>query len=177
MTGRLKDLLKLSGGEWLVSFTTRGNPEELYNRLKDADITVEIRKSCKSRSRDANAFCWAMCSDIGNALRPPVPKEMVYRKAIRDVGKSAMLLIQNDAVDTFIRVWGEKGIGWFAEVLDDSKKNPGCKVILAYYGTSTYDTQEMSRVLDYLRQDMENMNLPIPLSRAEQNRIAKQWGR
>lgn len=177
MIGKLRDLMRLSGGEWLVSFTTGGNPEELFAKLKDSTVSVEIKKASKSRSRDANAFCWAMCNDIGNAMRPAIPKEMVYRQAIRDVGKSSMLLIQDEAVDTFISTWGERGVGWFAEVLDDSKKNPGCKVIIAYYGTSVYDSAEMSRVLDYLRQDMENMQLPIPLSKAEQDRIALQWGK
>ncbi|MBO6093413.1 MAG: hypothetical protein J6P40_07315 [Oscillospiraceae bacterium] len=177
MMAKLKELLRLSGGEWLVSFTTRGNPEELYNRLKDEPVNVEIKKFGKHRSKDANSFCWAMCTDIGNAMKPPLPKEMVYRQAIRDVGKYSMLLMKDEAVETFQRCWNEKGVGWFAEVLVDSKKNPGCKVLMAYYGTSAYDSLEMSRVLDYLRQDMENMGLPIPLSRAEQNRIAEQWGR
>ena len=174
MIGKLKDLLCLSGGEWLIQFTTRGDPRKLYEKLKDDEVSVEIRKHNPKRSKTANDFCWAMCTDIGNALRPPIPKEMVYRQAIRDVGEYEPLPIKDEAVDTFLERWGSKGTGWFAEVIDDSKLK-GYKLVFAYYGTSTYTTKEMSRVLDYLKQDMENMGLPIPLSKAEEERVLNQW--
>ena len=175
MKGKLKEMLTLTGGEWLISFTTRENPVSMFHRMKDKTVSIEIKKANNPRSNDANAFCWAMCTDIGNAMRPPVPKETVYRQAIRDVGKHAIMLMQNEAVETFQKIWEQKGIGWFADVVDDSKKNPGCKVIFAYYGTSTYDTAEMSRVLDYLKQDMESMGLPIPLSKEEEERMMRSW--
>ena len=173
MKGRLKDLLTLTGGEWLVSFTTRENPVSMFHRMKDHAVSIEIKKANNPRSNDANAFCWAMCTDIGKAMK--LSKETVYRKAIREAGKHAMMLMQNDAVETFQKIWGQKGVGWFADVVDDSKKNPGCKVIFAYYGTSTYDTAEMSRVLDYLKQDMDSLGLPIPLSKDEEERMMKAW--
>lgn len=176
MTGRLKDLLRLQGGEWLVSFVTREDPGQLFNDLKDHDVKIEIKKASKARSKTANDFCWAMCTDIGNALRPPLPKEMIYRQAIRDVGEYEPLPIKDEAVKTFCDRWATKGTGWFAEVIDDSKL-PGYKLVFAYYGTSTYTVEQMSRVLDYLKQDMENMGLLIPLSKEEEKRALEQWGR
>ena len=177
MKGRFKDCLKLSGGEWLVSFTTREDPGRIYEKLKDTDISVEIKKHTVKRSKTANDFCWALCTDIGNALRPPLPKEMVYRQAIRDVGKHELYLMKNEAVETFMRVWGDRGTGWFAEKLDDSKKNPGCTLVFAYFGTSVYDSAEMSRVIDYLKAGAENMGLKIPFSKAEEKRMLAEWGK
>ncbi len=177
MKGRFKDCLKLSGGEWLVSFTTRENPGTLFEKLRDADISVEIKKASRERSKTANDFCWALCTDIGNAMRPPLPKEMVYRQAIREVGKYEMILMKDEAVETFQKVWSGRGTGWFAEKFDDSKKNPGCSVVFAYFGTSVYDSAEMSRVIDYLKQDAENMGLPIPISKAEEERMIAAWGK
>ena len=43
MIGKLKDLLPLLGGEWVVSFTTRENPGELFDELKEVPVKVEIR--------------------------------------------------------------------------------------------------------------------------------------
>lgn len=174
MEGRLRELLWLAGGEWVVSFITRENPNKLFNDLKDADVDVEIKKHNPKRSRDANAMCWAMCHDIGKALRPPLPKEEVYRKAIREVGEYEPLPIKAEAVETFQRRWSEKGTGWFAEVIDDSKL-PGYKLVFAYYGSSTYTVEEMSRVLDWLKDNMEQMGLPIPASK-EQEEALKMWG-
>jgi len=173
MNGRLREPLRLSGGEWIVSFTTLGDAGKLYDRLKDFDVDVEIKKHNPQRSKDANAMCWAMCTDIGNAIIPPVPKEEVYRRAIREVGEYEPLPIREDAVETFQRRWAAKGTGWFAEVIDDSKL-PGYKLVFAYYGSSTYDTASMSRLIDFLKQDMENMGLSIPASK-EQEEALKAW--
>lgn len=104
---------------------------------------------------------------------PPVPKEDVYRKAIRDVGEYEPLPIKAEAVDLFQRRWAEKGTGWFADVIDDSKI-PGYKLVFAYYGSSTYDTAAMSRLLDYIVQDARNMGLSIPSSK-EQEEMLNAW--
>ena len=174
MEGRLREPFRLSGGEWLMSFTTRGDAGKIYDTLKDLDVDVEIKKHNPKRSKDANSMCWAMCSDIGNAIRPPVPKEEVYRRAIREVGEYEPLPIREDAVETFRRRWAAKGTGWFAEVVDDSKL-PGYKLVFAYYGSSTYDTAAMSRLIDFLKQDMENMGLRIPASKEQEEALAA-WG-
>lgn len=174
MNGKLKETLRLAGGEWVVSFTTRSDPRQLFDKLKEEEVSVEIKKATNPRSRDANAFCWAMCNDIGKAMTPPIPKEAVYRQAIRDVGEYEPLPIRVDAVETFQNRWGAKGVGWFAEVIDDSKL-PGYKLVFAYYGSSTYDTAAMSRLIDYLKQDMEAMGLPIPLSKEEEREALKRW--
>jgi hypothetical protein len=174
MNGRLKDTMRLAGGEWVVSFVTRDNPGKLFDSLKDQEVDVEIKKASPPRSKTANDFMWAMCTDIGKALRPPLPKEMVYRQAIRDVGEFEKLPVRNDAVEKFQERWASKGCGWFADVIDDSKLK-GYKLVFAYYGTSTYTSAEMSRVIDYLKQDMINMGLPIPVSREEEARIMARW--
>ena len=176
MTGKLKDLMRLAGGEWLVSFTTRADPGKLFDALKDSEISVEMKKNSQPRSKSANDFMWAMCTDIGKALRPPLPKEMVYRQAIRDVGEYEPLPIKAEAESTVQERWASKGTGWFADVVDDSKIK-GYKLVFAYYGSSTYTSEGMSRVLDYLKQDMENMGLPIPLSKEEEARVMERWGK
>lgn len=176
MIGKLKDLFRTTGGEWVVSFTTRADPREVFDQFTDKDVSIEIKKASQRRSKTANDFCWAMCTDIGNALRPPLPKEEVYRKAIKDVGKFETMHMRAEAVDTFRDIWKKRGTGWFTEVVDYSPIQ-GCKVVFAYYGSSTYTTQEMSRLIDYLKQDMVNMGLPIPVSKSEEERLLQAWGK
>ena len=176
MIGKLKDLMRLAGGEWLVSFTTRDDPRKTFDQFTDKDVNVEIKKAYKGRSRTANDFCWALCTDIGNALKPPVPKEEVYRNAIKEVGTFEVMHMRAEAIDTFRQIWTQRGVGWFTEVVDYSPI-PGAKVVFAYYGTSTYNTEEMSRVLDFLRQDAENMGIVIPVSKEEEGRLLSAWGK
>ena len=176
MIGKLKDLFRNRDGEWVVSFTTRADPRPLFDEFTGKDVSIEIKKASKRRSKTANDFMWAMCTDIGNALKPPIPKEEVYRKTIKDVGKFDTLHIRAEAVDTFRRIWSEHGTGWFTEVVDYSPV-PGAKAVFAYYGTSTYTVEEMGRLLEYLKQDMESMGLVIPVSKEEEERLLCQWGR
>ena len=173
MEGRLTGFSLNRDGSQNVTVTVAADFAEEYDRLKDVPVSVEIRKASKKRSRDANAMCWAMCSDIGNALRPPLSKEEVYRKAIREVGEYEPLPIKAEAVETFQNRWASKGTGWFAEVIDDSKLQ-GYKLVFAYYGSSTYDTATMSRLIDYLVEDAKEMGLVIPASK-EQEEALKAW--
>ena len=172
MIGRLKETIRLASGEWIVSFVTRDDPRPIFEKLKDAIVELDIFKPKSKRSKTANDFCWAMCTDIGNALTPPLPKEEVYRKAIRDVGVYHRIPVRPQDVEGFCRRWATKGIGWFADVIDDVWiEGRLYKLVFAYWGTSTYDSTEMSRLLDYLKQDMENMGLPIQLSKKEELRL------
>ena len=173
MIGKLTGLQRLFGGEWVLSFATKGDAGKVYERLKDADVEVEVKKHNPKRSKTANDFCWALCTDIGRAIRPPIPKEEVYRKAIRDVGEYEALPIREDAVETFQNRWASHGTGWFADVIDNAKF-PGYKKVFAYYGSSTYDTASMSRLIDYLVDEAEQLGLPIP-AKQEQEEMLKSW--
>ena len=173
MIGKLKDMTFNGDGTQNITITVGADFRETFDKLKDKDISVEIKKHHPKRSKTANDFCWAMCTDIGNAITPPLPKEDVYRKAIRDVGEYEPLPIKNEAVETFQQRWATKGTGWFAEVIDDSKIS-GYKLVFAYYGSSTYDTAAMSRLIDYLVQDAREMGLPIPTSK-EQEEMLNAW--
>lgn len=173
MTGRLKDLTLNRDGTQNITITVQADFRESFDELADKDITVEIKRYSRKRSRTANDFCWALCTDIGNALTPPIPKEEVYRQAIKDVGEYEPLPIKDEAVEIFSKRWSEKGVGWFAEIVDDSKI-PGYKLVFAYYGSSTYDTSSMSRLIDYLVQDAKNMGLKIPTSK-EQEEMLNAW--
>lgn len=160
MRGKLRDLTLNRDRTQNITLTVGADFREEFDRLKDKQIEVTIKPFKEKRSVSANDFCWVLCTEIGNALRPPLPKEEVYRKAIRDVGEYEPLPIKDEAVETFQTRWAAKGVGWFADVIDDSKLK-GYKLVFAYYGSSTYDTQAMSRIIDYLVDEAQQMGLAI----------------
>lgn len=176
MTGKLREMLPLAGGEWLVSFVTRTHPGELFDKLKGKDVSVQIKKHSPGRSKDANAFCWALCSDIGRAMTPPLAKEDVYRMAIKAVGVYTPTQLLSWDVPKVRERWESHGVGWFMEVVDDVPALVGHKTIHLYYGTSTYTVEEMRVLLEWLTDQCRQMELPIPLSKAEEADLLERWG-
>jgi hypothetical protein len=175
MKARIKSMaVELQGGLLVTLALPQAYTEDI-RKLAEEDVDVEITKYRNRRSREANALMWCICKEIGDSMLPPLPKEEVYRKAIKDVGDYEPLPIRNDAVDTFIRNWGAKGMGWFAEMIDDSKL-PGYKLVFAYYGSSTYDTKQMSKLLDYLVDDAQQMGLVLRASNHDIEEAKRRWG-
>lgn len=175
MKGKLRDLMMLPGGEWVVSFTTRENPGELFDRLKQKEVSIEIKKATRGRSLDANAMCWALCSDIGKAVTPPLEKETVYRMAIKAVGVYTQATVTVWDIPTIKARWEDHGEGWFIEIMDDA--GTGRKLIHLYYGSSTYTVDEMRLLLDWLVDQATQMGLPIPLSKEDEQKLLERWGR
>lgn len=158
-----------------MTVTVSDDFTKAFDALKDAPVTIEIKKAAKSRSRDANAFCWALCADIGKALTPPVDKEDIYRRAIKAVGTYTPVIVVVWDIETIRRRWEQHGTGWFVEVADDA--GTGKKMIHLYYGSSTYTVDEMRVLLDWLVDQAQQMELPIPLSKADAEDLLERWGR
>ena len=170
-------MLPLSGGDWLVSFTTRNNPGELFDRFRDTEVSIDIKKAGKNRSKDANAMCWALCSDIGKAMTPPLAKEDVYRMAIKAVGTYTQTQLLAWDVPKVKARWEDHGTGWIFEVADDVHGLVGHKTVNLYYGSSTYTVDEMRILIDWLVDQCEQMGISIPLSRKDEEEMLERWGR
>lgn len=156
--------------------------EQFQSRYKEDDIwDAELKKHREKRSLDANSYCWVLLrklaekmADITKDGKAPT-KEEIYRSHIKDVGVYEPLPIREDAVERFCEAWKEKGIGWFVEVVDDSKL-PGYKKVFAYYGSSTYDTREMARLIDNIVQDCKELGIET-LPPYELERLKEEWSR
>ena len=177
MNGRLKDLTVNRDGTQNVTVTVSCDFSKAFDELKDKELSIEIKKAGKGRSKDANAFCWALCSEIGKAMTPPLDKEDVYRMAIKAVGvyTQTQLLIWD--IPIVKQRWESHGTGWFVEIVDDVPGLVGHKTIDLYYGSSTYTVDEMKLLLDWLIDQAEQMELKIPLSKKEEQELLERWGK
>lgn len=176
MTGKLRELTINRDGSQNVTVTVNSDFSKTFDALKDKDVSVEIKKAAKGRSKDANAFCWALCSEIGRAMTPPESKEDVYRKAIKAVGIYTETQLLAWDVPTVRSRWESHGTGWFLEVVDDKHGLVGHKIVHLFYGTSTYTVDEMRVLIDWLVDNAQQMELPIPLSKREEEEMLKRWG-
>lgn len=131
----------------ITLLTSLKTAEKLLNEVKkDKEYNVEIKQYRKKRSLDANAYMWTLCDKISQVV-PETTKEDVYRDAIHHVGVFETFPLKDDAVERWIERWQTNGTGWISEVLHKAK-TPGYTIVISYYGSSTYNTKEMSRLID-----------------------------
>lgn len=171
MKARLHDLSLARDGGYLLTIATRENVGALYDELHETDVDVTVKKHREKRSLDANAMCWKICTDIANAVG--TTKEDVYRSAIKSVGVYTPLPIRDEAVKAFQRNWESRGTGWILDVVDDSKLQ-GYKLCFAYFGSSTYNTAEMSRLIDNLVCDAKSLGIEV-ISESERSLLLGEW--
>lgn len=150
MKGRLLDLAFGRDGKQRVTVELDEDFRESWDALHDGEVAVEIKKYRKRRSLDANAYAWVLIDRLAEKLR--MPKLDVYRELIRNIGGvSQTVCVQDKAVQDLISGWSHNGLGWFAETMPS--KLAGCTNVILYYGSSSYDSVQMSALLDLLIDD------------------------
>ena len=137
--GNIEVVFELEEGTDLNSIT------ELIN--KDLDIIAKVHR--EKRSNDANAYLWVLCNKIAGVMGEGMTKEEVYQDAVRHAGVFEIVPIKKEAVERFTESWKHNGTGWVCESTGKSKLE-GYENVITYYGSSTYDTKEMSRLIDYV---------------------------
>ena len=170
MIGKLVALRRLFGGEWEVTFSTKEDFSGAYDSLKDNPVNIEVKKAAPKRSKSANDLCWVLIDKLAEKTR--VPKTDIYRAAIREIGGvSETVCVQERAVKRLCSGWEKNGIGWQTDVMPS--KITGCKNVILYYGSSTYDTAQMSRLLDLIIQECEQQGIPTLRDEAEE--LLRKW--
>lgn len=145
--------------------------EELGTIDESAEYDIKIEKIRKKRSLDANKYMWQLIDKIAD--RTNETRADVYRHAIRENGVFDDVAVQDRAASTLRKKWETKGLGWFSDEFDSTL--PGCKKIRLYYGSSSYDSKEMSRLIDAVVQDAEDLRIETktPEEIAE---LKEMWG-
>lgn len=172
MKGRLLDLSFTLNGKQRLVIELDDDFRQDFAALKDHDVRVEIKKWRKKRSLDANAYAWVLIDKIAQATG--VSKTEVYRKVIREIGGvSEIVCVRTEAVDKLREGWEAHGLGWQTDVMPSKIK--GCTNVVLYYGSSTYDTKQMSALIDSLVQDAQALGIET-LPPHEIARLNSLWG-
>jgi len=153
-----------------------GTIEQIIQYLFKQDNTkkYEVKEVRKKRSLDANSYCWVMCDKIAQELSKDgilVTKEDVYKDAIKQVGVFIPFIVEEVAFDKFKDIWERQGLGY--QVQETSRKNK-CVRLNCYYGSSSYDTKEMARLIDAIVQEAKQHNIEtMPKEKLES--LLKTW--
>lgn len=119
-------------------------------------LSIEIKPFRARRSLDANAYAWVLMDKLAEKLN--VSKEDIYREYIKHIGgNSEVVCVKNSAVERLCEGWSKNGIGWQTDTMPS--KIDGCTNVILYYGSSTYDTTQMSRLIDLIIQDCKEQGI------------------
>lgn len=148
-----------------------GTGQEITGWLwgKDREQLFEIKEYKKKRSLNANSYCWVLLQKLADKLN--TTKEELYRKYIKEKGIFRTITIDNQAVNTFIHLWEEKGLGWICEVLS---KDETSTELIAYYGTSSYNTSQMAHYVDYIVEECKLQGIET-MTQEELESLKENW--
>lgn len=158
MKGRLIDLSMSLERKQRVTVELDGDFTDRFDELQDTDVDVEIKRHREKRSLDANAYFWVLAGKLAAVLRLTTTE--IYRWCVREIGDNFTIVpIRDDAVESWKRIWAGHGEGWVADDLGECRNIPGYHYMKSYYGSSMYDSAQMSRLIDLVVEACKEQNI------------------
>lgn len=148
---------------------------------KEYIITV---KEYRQRSLDANAYCWVLIDKLAAVmykdlrkkrtdLKQDDVKKIIYKNAIKEIGGVSEIVCAPDkSLDKLRKAWEIHGLGWQSETFPS--KLDGWTNVILYYGSSIYDTKQMSRLIDNIVQDCKAVGIETMTPR-ELEALKQEW--
>lgn len=167
----------LESGETEVSFVvdklTYSEKNHVRAALETAGevLTLALSKFRQKRSLNANNYAWALLQKL--AEERGQTKEEVYREFIKQYGIFRPVTVNKEAAETLEYIWQKNGLGWVAE---ETGRTDESVDLLMYYGSSTYNTRQMSRLLDAIVDDCKQCGIEtLPPEQLEE--MKRTWER
>lgn len=132
---------------------------------------AELKEHRENRSLDANAYCWVLLDKLASLLN--TTKTELYLRYIKSVGVFKDWTLTEEEAKTFCVAWSMIGTGWPTEAVDFDSDGDR-KTIRAYYGSSTYNTKQMSRLIDAIVADCKEQGIET-LTPRELDAMKERW--
>lgn len=129
--------------------------------------SVEIKYHRKKRSLDANAYLWVMLDKMAKKLG--TTKEELYITEIKRYGVFKPMIFNKESLNIMQRQF--KAIQQKA-----TKQVDGVTMIkaLCYFGSSTYNTDEFTRLLDGVINDAKELDIDV-ITQTERDRVVAEY--
>lgn len=174
-TGIIKDIdIDYKTHKAKISLLLDTKQLDIVEELKNEDkLNIELKKHRKKRSLDANAYFWRLLTELCELAEIDTVEE--YKRRIKELGIFRQFKIEKDNIKTFEKMWTAQGIAWFCEIADTTYiENIEFKIINAYYGSSSYNSKQMARLIDGVVQDCRAYNIETK-PQEEINSLLKEW--
>ena len=159
MKARIVDFLVITPERQRITIDLNGDFREVYEKVKGFDIDLQIKKFHGKRSLTANAYLWVLLDKLATATGIEVKD--LYFDYLKNIGGNMELYCGNpDAIDRLEALWKEQGnTGWGWPCVRFPSKLKGCENIRLYYGSSTFDSATMARLIDHVVQDCKAVGI------------------
>lgn len=81
------------------------------------------------------------------------------------------MIVEEKAFENFKRIWEKQGLGFLIQEVTRKDK---CIKVHCYYGSSTYDTKEMSLLIELLVEEAKQLNIEVKTEQ-EIESLLKMW--
>lgn len=134
--------------------------DAIIQKIKSGRYEFVFRKKKKTKSLTANSYMWVLCDEIARVLQST--KDEVYKQAVSNVGVFFPLSCKSAAFTRARAVWESQGAGFFCNV---TREQAGQTEFNAYVGSSKYTQEELSRLIEELVAEAENLGIDTKASR------------
>jgi len=171
-TGQIKGISNdFVTGETLITFSITEKHTVLpeYEKIKNCEkLRVKVSQYRNRRSLDSNAYLWVLFQKMAEVLR--TDKWSIYLQMLKKYGQFTYIVVKLAAMEAVKKQWRE-----CEEVGEVDIHGEKAIQMLCYYGSSTYDTKEMSNLIDGVVNECKELDIET-LSSEELNRMKSQWG-
>lgn len=136
----------------VITIELNAEPEEI-EKLLELKLEIKLEKAKKKRSLDANAMLWACLADIAGATG--MANRDAYLYELKRYGKYTHILVKQEALEDIKALWREtQEVGQRGDMVE----------LLCFFGSSTYNSSEFSKLLEGVISDMKDLGLVPPPS-------------
>ena len=120
--------------------------------LKGLKLKITAKRQINKRSLNANNYFWKLLQELCELVEIDTIEE--YKRRVKELGIIRRFKIEKENVKTFEKIWTSQGVAWFCEIADtEIIGNTEFKIINAYYGSSSFNSKQMSRLINDLVED------------------------
>ena len=175
LTGEIKDLSKDYKTDKPILQLVLNERDCLLSleQLKDIKLSIQVKKWRKKRRINANNYFWKLLSEYSEEKNVDTIEE--YKERVKRLGIFRRFRIEDKDKKTFEIMWQDKGIAWFCETADTEYIGDiEFKIINAYYGSSSFNSKQMSRLINDLVEDCKEVGIETK-PQAEIDSLLKEW--
>ena len=154
MKGHIVDYLFVRNGKGRLTVDLEDDFRQQYDKLHESDIEISIKKYSEPRTLRANAYLWALITQIGNATR--TDKEFVYLDMLKHYGQGGAVSVKEKFAKRFERS------NKYTEYLGESELNGELfKHYRFWVGSHEYSRDEFAILLDGVIQEARNLYIEV----------------
>ena len=156
-------------GKWEITFSTDENIPGGIDKIKDKLLLNVVKQYREKRSLDSNAYAWVLMQKIAEAIHSD--KWSVYLEMLEKYSRAfTHIIVRPDVVDRVKEEW--RTVRNLGEITVNGQTGIQLQ---CYFGSSTFDTKEMSVFIDGLIEECRQLEIET-LPPNEIERMKREWG-